>query len=457
MCCMKLTQKSVRQKMRNRRNDLRVGPVSPSDLGIEGSDGPEGASLAIRLSPQDAVDSRLGDGKLPGESNFTKASGGFDLGEHLSGGLVHGDPFYTYLDRPVNAQMNSNLAFAYTSAYIPGMNIAERIDLLMKLRGIPSQSALARASGVPQPTINRLLKGTTANPDLPTLQKLAIALSSNTTWLADGVGPGPDSPDHRPGKSAERETTPANSPNRTPNPGEIGRSERTEGRTISPSDQQTSTKRLRAALHDKGLTSSEIAAVTGVGIDTASQWLEGEGPEIDLAQAVSLQNAYGVNSVWLTKGMGDPGIAVRYTDEFRPIPITKWRAIPVVGRAQLGDNGHWADLEYPVGHGDGYIDFPTQDPNAYALKCEGDSMRPRIKAGEFVVIEPNQPIEPGDEVLVKSKDGRVMVKEFLYTRSGRTHLISANDAHKPIALADDEIEKMHFVRAICRPSSWRPE
>ncbi len=128
----------------------------------------------------------------------------------------------------------------------------------------------------------------------------------------------------------------------------------------------------------------------------------------------------------------------------------------MVGRAQLGDNGHWADLEYPVGHGDGYIDFPTQDPNAYALKCEGDSMRPRIKAGEYVVIEPNQPIEPGDEVLVKSKDGRVMVKEFLYKRGGRTHLISANDAHKPVALSDDEIEKMHFVRAICRPSSWRP-
>ncbi len=197
--------------------------------------------------------------------------------------------------------------------------------------------------------------------------------------------------------------------------------------------------------------------MAGVGIDTASQWLDGQGPEVSLAQAVSLQNAYGVNAVWLTKGKGEPGISVRYADEFRPIPITKWRAIPVVGRAQLGDNGHWADLEYPVGHGDGYIDFPTQDPNAYALKCEGDSMRPRIKAGEFVVIEPNQPIEPGDEVLVKSKDGRVMVKEFLYKRGGRTHLISANDAHKPIAFADDEIEKMHFVRAICRPSSWRPE
>ena len=355
--------------------------------------------------------------------------------------------------------MNRKLPVTYTPAYIPRMNIAERIDLLMKLRGIPSQSALARASGVPQPTINRLLKGTTANPDLPTLQKLAIALSSNTTWLADGIGPGPDSPDHRPGNSRGAEEELFDSSNRGQKPNEIVSSAPAEGGTMGLAEggQATSTKRLRAALHDKGLTSSEIASVVGVGIDTASQWLDGEGPEINLAQAVSLQNAYGVNAVWLTKGKGEPGISVRYADEFRPIPITKWRAIPVVGRAQLGDNGHWADLEYPVGTGDGYIDFPTKDPNAYALKCEGDSMRPRIKAGEYVVIEPNQPIEPGDEVLVKSKDGRVMVKEFLYKRGGRTHLISANDAHKPVALADDEIEKMHFVRAICRPSSWRPE
>lgn len=56
-------------------------------------------------------------------------------------------------------------------------------------------------------------------------------------------------------------------------------------------------------------------------------------------------------------------------------------AIPVVGSAQLGDNGHFCDLEYPVGHGDGSIDWPTKDPNAYALRCNGESMKPRIRHG----------------------------------------------------------------------------
>ena len=84
-------------------------------------------------------------------------------------------------------------------------------------------------------------------------------------------------------------------------------------------------------------------------------------------------------------------------------------------------------------------------------------MSPRIKNREFVVVEPNHAIEPGDEVLVKSKDGRVMVKEFLYKRGGRVHLVSVNAAHPPVAIDEDQIEKMHYVGWIAKPSAWRPE
>jgi phage repressor protein C with HTH and peptisase S24 domain len=202
---------------------------------------------------------------------------------------------------------------------------------------------------------------------------------------------------------------------------------------------------------------TKVAAAAGTTDETVAGWLTGKGSPITLEQAVGLQQAFGVNPVWLVMGKGDKRLAVPHNDEFNPIPITKWSSIPVVGTAQLGDNGHWSDLEYPVGHGDGYIDFPTGDKDAYALRCEGDSMKPRIQAGEYVVIEPNQPVEPGDDVLMKSKDGRVMIKRFLYKRAGRTHLISVNDAHPPMAFSDDEIERLHFVRAICRPSAWRPE
>ncbi|TCK44014.1 phage repressor protein C with HTH and peptisase S24 domain [Paraburkholderia sp. BL8N3] len=215
--------------------------------------------------------------------------------------------------------------------------------------------------------------------------------------------------------------------------------------------------RIKTVIDDAGGNISKVAAAAKTTDEVVAGWLSGKTKQIGVDHAVALQEEFGVNSVWLMLGKGSRKTAIRYNDPYEPIPITNWKPIPVVGMAQLGDNGHWADLEYPVGHGDGYVDFPTKDPDAYALKCEGDSMRPRIQDGEFVVIEPNQPVEAGDDVLLKAIDGRVMVKRFLYKRAGRTHLISVNDSHPAMSFTDDQIEKMHFVRAICRPSAWRPD
>ncbi|MNN00111.1 LexA repressor [compost metagenome] len=125
--------------------------------------------------------------------------------------------------------------------------------------------------------------------------------------------------------------------------------------------------------------------------------------------------------------------------------------------AQLGDNGHFSDIEYPVGHGDGFLVFPTTDPDAYGLRCNGDSMRPRVKHNEFVVVEPNHAVTNGDEVLVKSQDGRVMVKELAYVRDGVVHLSSVNERHGMVRIPQDQIERLQYVAGIVKSSAWRPD
>ncbi|HDZ2945724.1 helix-turn-helix transcriptional regulator [Klebsiella pneumoniae] len=132
--------------------------------------------------------------------------------------------------------------------------------------------------------------------------------------------------------------------------------------------------------------------------------------------------------------------------------VLKFTEVPVVGGAQLGDGGHWSNMQYPVGFGDGYIRWPTSDPDAYALRCSGDSMKPRIKDGEYVVIEPNHQYLPGDEVLVITKDERVMVKTFLYERDGEVMVMSINEEHLPIRFSLSEIHSMHYVAGIAKPS-----
>lgn len=128
--------------------------------------------------------------------------------------------------------------------------------------------------------------------------------------------------------------------------------------------------------------------------------------------------------------------------------------VPVVGTAQLGDDGYWHELEYPVGQGEGFVRYPTADPNTYALRVKGDSMWPRIKPGEFVVIEPNGPLITGEEVMVQTVDGRSMIKLLISQRDGLVELHSINGEHKPITLESAQIAKMHYVGGILKKSRY---
>lgn len=130
--------------------------------------------------------------------------------------------------------------------------------------------------------------------------------------------------------------------------------------------------------------------------------------------------------------------------------------IPVVGKAMLGQDGYFEEMNYPAGHGDGFLLISSTDPNAYALQVTGSSMHPRIKHREYVVIEPNQPYAPGDEVLVRTTQGRSMIKEFSYFRDGMYRFDSVNPSEPPIFLEPEDIEFIHFMGGIVKSSRFRP-
>jgi phage repressor protein C with HTH and peptisase S24 domain len=70
------------------------------------------------------------------------------------------------------------------------MTISNRLDEAMKAAGIPSQNALARLSEIPQPTINRILKGVgKKGPEAHTVVRLAEACNVSFQWLYEGIGP----------------------------------------------------------------------------------------------------------------------------------------------------------------------------------------------------------------------------------------------------------------------------
>ena len=111
------------------------------------------------------------------------------------------------------------------------------------------------------------------------------------------------------------------------------------------------------------------------------------------------------------------------------------RGIPLIGFAQAGTGGYFDDAGFPVGKGWDEVAFPSvADENAYALKIFGDSMEPAYRDGAVIVVSPAASVRKGDRVVVRTKDGEVMVKELKRRTSKSVELQSVNPAHKERSL-----------------------
>ncbi len=119
-------------------------------------------------------------------------------------------------------------------------------------------------------------------------------------------------------------------------------------------------------------------------------------------------------------------------DTARPVA----KAVPLIGFAEAGTGGYFDDGGYPVGKGWDEIPFPAvADENAYALEISGGSMEPAYRDGTVIIVSPAASIRKSDRVVVKTKDGEVMVKELKRRTSKSIELRSINPAHKERTLA----------------------
>lgn len=213
-------------------------------------------------------------------------------------------------------------------------------------------------------------------------------------------------------------------------------------------------ERIRTVLADPAVKPAALAKAATVAQEVVDQWLSGEVKSIKLDQAVGIQESFGYSAVWLVMGKGSMKAAV--FDDPRPKPIqareqkprkktaepvgaseptpltylantAKYRAIPVVGRAQGGlPDRIWTDGDYPVGATQQYAEVASADPQAFLTPVVGLSMAPRYNPGEFALVEPGTEPELEDDVLVRLTTGETMIKRLLSRRQG-IRLGSYND------------------------------
>jgi len=194
---------------------------------------------------------------------------------------------------------------------------------------------------------------------------------------------------------------------------------------------------IRDARTKANLNQEELADKLGVHKTTVSHWENGRY-EPSLQQLLQIEEITGV--MWRPEGSHDT------------------RQVAVVGTARLGEDGYYEEISAALGAGDGYLAISSKDSDAYALRLRGTSMFPAIRDNWYALIEPSKGISAGEYVLVKLKDGRKMVKEFLFKRPDSIELMSVNGQERlTIDLTElDENSGLQSVGAIVPPSRYEP-
>jgi phage repressor protein C with HTH and peptisase S24 domain len=143
----------------------------------------------------------------------------------------------------------------------------------------------------------------------------------------------------------------------------------------------------------------------------------------------------------VAKALAATGVSIDSFVQYIENSARAVQAVPLLGFAEAGSGGYFDDGGFPVGKGWDEVGLPSvNDEHAYALEISGDSMKPTYRDGDVIVVSPGAPIRRGDRVVVKTKDGEVMVKELRRRTQKVIELQSLNPAHSDRTLSTSEVE-----------------
>ncbi len=116
-------------------------------------------------------------------------------------------------------------------------------------------------------------------------------------------------------------------------------------------------------------------------------------------------------------------------------------SVPLIGFAEAGAGSYFNDAGFPAGKGWDEAPFPAvNDEHAYALEVSGNSMEPAYRDGTVILVSPAASVRRGDRVVVKTRNGEVMVKELKRRSAKAIELRSLNPAHAERTLPLREVD-----------------
>jgi SOS-response transcriptional repressor LexA len=135
------------------------------------------------------------------------------------------------------------------------------------------------------------------------------------------------------------------------------------------------------------------------------------------------------------------------TNQTRPIdtsPYAPYLArIPIVAMISTESEESFEDLPADVR----FLEYYSLDAlRAYQVK--GSGLRPRVKSGEYLVINDGQTLLPGDDVVLSMKDKRIAVVRYLYEQDGEIAFGTLNERDTITFTKPEDIGSIEVIVAI---------
>jgi phage repressor protein C with HTH and peptisase S24 domain/DNA-binding XRE family transcriptional regulator len=107
--------------------------------------------------------------------------------------------------------------------------------------------------------------------------------------------------------------------------------------------------------------------------------------------------------------------------------------VPVINKVAAGYPTEFTDMGFPVGVADDYVRCPgVEDANAFAIRVCGDSMEPRYREGDIIIISPAAPVRPGDDCFVRiSATDESTFKRVFFDPEEQVRLQPLNERYPP--------------------------
>jgi phage repressor protein C with HTH and peptisase S24 domain len=88
-------------------------------------------------------------------------------------------------------------------------------------------------------------------------------------------------------------------------------------------------------------------------------------------------------------------------------------SVPLLGWAAASQRGNFDENGHPIGKGWDETALPAvNDEHAFALEISGEALVPLYRDGDVVLVSPATAIRRGDRVVVKPREGEIMIGEL---------------------------------------------